>query len=249
MLKLADKLTPEKVDAILVKLLPDEKSARRRMNRLESYIFARSQSGHDWLANYLRANHKPITEEEFDTIDRQSVSRITATLLYEFELYLTEERYWRARKCKKTVETLESRIMKNQPGRLLCRFPQNKGNLHSKNVSGVIYDAVVARRKEQGSPLDAKAIFTEIKTILDWHPEVENFDRVSECRWSDENNEWELVVVKKDGRVIGNPTKTIENILIEGIIARSKTVGTSGRKLNLEDAFLGILEEAPPPAI
>ena len=66
MLKLADKLTPEKVDAILVRLLPDEKSARRRMNRLEAFIFSRSQEGRDWLARYLRKKRKKLTEEEIE---------------------------------------------------------------------------------------------------------------------------------------------------------------------------------------
>lgn len=244
MLKLADKLTPEKVDAILVRLLPDEKSPRRRMNRLEAFIFSRSQEGRDWLARYLRKKRKKLTEEELDAIDRQAVSRITATLLLEFEMYLTEERYWHERKCEKTVETLEERIMGYQPGRLLARFPQNRGSKNSKNVSGNIYDAVFADKKQKNGArgIKAKELLGDIATVIDWHPELENYDRVSECRWSEELGDWEIVVIKKDGQVIGKPTKTIENVLKEGIIARSRTVGVvSGRKLVLEDVFLGIL--------
>lgn len=244
MLKLADKLTPEKVDAILVRLLPDEKSPRRRMNRLEAFIFSRSQEGRDWLARYLRKKRKKLTEEELDAIDRQAVSRITATLLLEFEMYLTEERYWHERKCEKTVEALEGRIMGYQPGRLLARFPQNRGNKNSKNVSGNIYDAIFANKKQKDGVkgIRAKDLFGEIAMVIDWHPELENYDRVSECRWDEELGDWDLVVIKKDGQVIGKPTKTIENVLKEGIIARSRTVGVvSGRKLVLDDVFLGIL--------
>lgn len=244
MLKLADKLTPEKVDAILVRLLPDEKSPRRRMNRLEAFIFSRSQEGRDWLARYLRKKRKKLTEEELDSIDRQAVSRITATLLLEFETYLTEERYWHERKCEKTVEALEGRIMGYQPGRLLARFPQNRGNKNSKNVSGNIYDAIFANKKQKDGVkgIRAKDLFGEIAMVIDWHPELENYDRVSECRWDEELGDWDLVVIKKDGQVIGKPTKTIENVLKEGIIARSRTVGVvSGRKLVLDDVFLGIL--------
>ena len=244
MLKLADKLTPEKVDAILVRLLPDEKSPRRRMNRLEAFIFSRSQEGRDWLARYLRKKKKKLTEEELDSIDRQAVSRITATLLLEFEMYLTEERYWHERKCEKTVEALEGRIMGYQPGRLLARFPQNRGNKNSKNVSGNIYDAIFANKKQKDGVkgIRAKDLFGEIAMVIDWHPELENYDRVSECRWDEELGDWDLVVIKKDGQVIGKPTKTIENVLKEGIIARSRTVGVvSGRKLVLDDVFLGIL--------
>ena len=67
MLNLADKLSKEKVDEILSRLLPNEKSARRRMNRLESFIFTKSQEERAWLENYLLANDTEVSEEELDS--------------------------------------------------------------------------------------------------------------------------------------------------------------------------------------
>lgn len=242
MLKIADKLTPEKVDAILVRLLPDEKSPRRRMNRLESFIFTRSQRGHDWLEDYLKFNHIPLSDLEFEEIDRQAVSKITASLIYEYEMALLEERYWHQKKRRISPETIEARIMENHPGRFMARFPQNRGNKRSRNVSGIIYDSIITDHRQKHHEINAKTLFAEIENIIAWHPELEDNDRVTECRWSDELQDWDLVVVKPDGQIIGKPTKTIENILMEGIIAKSRTVGVSGRKLDLADAFLGILK-------
>ena len=240
MLKLADKLTAEKVDSVLVRLLPDEKSAKRRMNKLESFIFTKSQDGRAWLENYLLANDTEATEEELDKAEKQSLA-ITMAILFEFEAYLKDEKYWHESGCNKTPESIEARIMENQPSRWLARFPQNRNSKRSKKSSGVIYDTVLKRLKEQGKSITAKNLFYETSMIVDWHPELEDEDRVSECKWNDKEQDWELVVVKPDGQIIGNPTKTLDDIIKEGIVARSRTVGTSGRKLKLDDAFLGLL--------
>lgn len=240
MLKLADKLTFEMVDRILVRLLPDEKSAKRRMNKLESFIFTKSQEGREWLDNYLLSNDTEVSEEELDKAEKQSLT-ITMATLFEFEAYLKDEKYWHERGSKKTPESIEARIIENQPCRWLARFQQNRNSKRSKKCSGVIYDTVIKRLKEQGKPVDAKNIFDETSMIIAWHPELEDNDRVSECRWNEKEQDWELVVVKSDGQIIGNPTKTLDDIIKEGIVARSRTVGTSGRKLKLDDAFLGLL--------
>ena len=240
MLKLADKLTQEKVDEILSRLLPNEKSARRRMNKLESFVFTKSQEGRAWLENYLLANDTEISEEEMDKVEKQSFTITIATLL-EFEAYLADEAYWHEKKCKKTPENIESRIMDYQPCRWLARFPQNRGRKTSKNVSGVIYDTIGAMLTKKNTPLTARNIFYETGMVISWHPELEDNDRVSESRLSDDGGEWDLVVVKPDGQIIGHPTKTIEDIIKEGIVARTKTVGVSGRKLKADDAFLGLL--------
>ena len=245
MLKLADKLTKEKVDGILSRLLPNEKSARRRMNKLESFIFTRSQEERAWLENYLKANKSGISEEELDKIEKQSFT-ITIAALLEFESYLEDELYWQNRKCKETPETIESRIMDYQPCRWLARFPQNRGRKTSKNVSGVIYDTIKDDISKKGLPLTCQNLFYETSMIVSWHPELEDHDRVSECRWNAETGDWELVVVKPDGQIIGHPTKTIEDIVKEGIVARTKTVGVSGRKLKPDDAFLGLLVISMP---
>ena len=105
----------------------------------------------------------------------------------------------------------------------------------------MIGDSVRKMLHDKNEPITAKTLFYETSMVLDWHAEIERNDRVSECRWNKEEDDWELVVVKPDGRIIGNPTKTIEDIVKEGIVARSKAVGVSGRKLILEDAFLGLL--------
>lgn len=240
MLKLADKLTAEKVDSVLVRLLPDEKSAKRRMNKLESFIFTKSQDGRAWLENYLLANDTEVSEEELDKVEKQSLN-ITMAILFEFEAYLRIEKYWHSTGYNKTAENLEARIMENQPCRWLARFPQNRNSKRSKKSSGVIYDTVVKRLKEQGNSVNAKNLFYETSMIVDWHPELEDEDRVSECRWNEKKQDWELVVVKPDGQIIGNPTKTLDDIIKGGIVERSRTVGTSGRKLKLDDAFLGLL--------
>ena len=240
MLRLADRLTAEKVDGILARLLPDEKSAKRRMNRLESFIFTRTQEERAWLENYLLSNDTVISEEELDKYETQALT-ITMATLFEFEAYLKDERYWHEKGCQKTPENIEARIMENQPCRWLARFPQNRNSTRNKKVSGVIYDAMAMRLKEEGKPITAKNLFSEVSMLLAWHPELEDNDRVSECWWNEKSQEWEMVVVKRDGQIIGNPTKTLEDIIKEGIMARSRTVGTSGRKLKLDDAFLGLL--------
>ena len=240
MLKLADKLTAEKVDSILIRLLPDEKSTKRRMNKLESFICTTSQDSRAWLENYLLSNDTEASEEELDKAEKLSLT-ITMATLFEFEVYLKSEKYWHDSGSNKTPESIEARIMENQPCRWLACFPQNRNSKCSKKSSGVIYDSVVKRLKEQGKPVTAKNIFEESSMIIAWHPELEDSDRVSECRWDDKEQDWELVVVKPDGQIIGTPIKTLDDIIKEGIVARSRTVGTSGRKLKLDDVFLGVL--------
>ena len=240
MLKLADKLTQDKVDEILSRLLPSEKSARRRMNKLESFVFTKSQEGRAWLENYLLANGKNVSEEELDKFEKTAFT-ITLSVLYEFEAYLKDESYWHLNKRQKTPENVEARIMESQPCRWLARFQQNRGKKVSKNVGGIIYDTILQKIKSEGNDCSSKRIFEETKKVVDWHPELEDNDRVSECRWNEEVEDWDLVVVKPDGRIVGQPTKTIEDIVKEGIIARTRTVGVSGKKLNADDAFLGIL--------
>lgn len=240
MLKLADKLTPEKVDEILSRILPHEKSPRRRMNKLESFIFTKAQEDRLWLENYLLSKNNVLAEGDLNDAEMQTFV-ISIAMLFEFEVWLKDAEYWKERKCDKMPEVYEERIMDIQPCRWLARFGQNRGRKTSKNVGGCIFDALLGRRVEKGEPLTIKDVTYDVAMIVSWHPELENNDKVSECRWSTELEDWDLVVIKPDGRIIGTPTKTIEDVVKEGIIARSKTVGMSGRKLILNDAFLGLL--------
>ena len=240
MLKLADGLTEEKVDEILSRLLPSEKSARRRMNKLESFVFTRAQNSRAWVENYLMANHNSPSDDTMEDFEKRAFVISIATL-FEFEAHLVDEAYWRNNKVKKSAETVEARIMDFQPCRWIARFPQNRGRKTSRNVSGTIYDSVIENLAKKKGSVIAKDLFSDLTMIIDWHPELENHDRVSECRWNDEAEDWDLVVVKPDGRIIGHPTKTLEDIAKEGILAKSKTEGVSGRKIILQDAFLGIL--------
>ena len=240
-MKRKEELSKEEVDAILVKLLPDEKNANRRRNKLESFMYTRAQADHAWLEGYLAHKGQSLSEEEWERIDKESVGKVTASVLYEFEVHLMDEAYWKVHKCKPTPENIEARIMENQPGRWLARFPQNRGNKYSRNVSGAIYDAVVEKFRREGKPCDARSVYLEVSLAILWNPWLVDGDRVSECRFDDELGEWELVVVKPGGEVIGNPTKTIEEIAKESVLARSRKTGKSGRPLKLDDAFLGIL--------
>lgn len=240
MLKTVSSLSQEQVDSILAKLLPNEKSIRRRTNRLESFVFAKVQEERAWIEKIAIARSSPLSEEELDEFEKKCFC-ITPAILFEFELYLNEEKYWHENKRKQTPETVEAKIMENHPGRWMARFPVNKEKIQSRNRSGAIYDAIVKKLKENGESRDIKNIDYEMHMLLGWHPEISDGDRVSECRWSTEQDDWELVVYKKDGRVIGHPTKTLSDILKEGIIARSRIVGESGKHLILEDAFLGLL--------
>lgn len=234
MLKLSDKLTAEKVDGILAHLLPDEKSAKRRMNRLESFIFARAQEQRAWFENYYLSKGKQVSEEELDKIESQEIA-ISHAVLFEFEVSLKiNDRH-------NSPEETEARIMKNMPGRWIARFTQNRISRFSRNVSGAIYDSVMARLKEKSETITSRKLADEVSFILTWHPEVEDGDRVSECRWAEDIGDWDLVVVKRDGQIIGTPTKTLEDVLIEGIVSKSRTVGVSGRTLEISDPFLGIL--------
>lgn len=240
MLKLADKLTAEKVDSILVRLLPDEKSAKRRLNKFESFIYTKAQESRVWLENYLLANDTEASEDELDKAEKQACT-ITLPLLFEFEAYLKTEAYWHEKNCMKTPETQEARIMDYQPCRWLARFPQNKGRKTSKNVSGVVYDTVQSWLTKLEKPITARNMFYETSMVLLWHPEVEDNDRISECREGEGLGEWELVVVKPNHQIIGHPTRTIEDVAQKSIISRTKTMGISGRKLKIDDAFLGLL--------
>ena len=240
MLKLEDKLTQEKVDEILSRLLPHEKSARRRMNKLEAFVFSLAQAERGWTEDNILASGEHPSDEHLDAVEKHFCTLTIASLL-EFERYLKDESYWHESKCSKTAETIERRIMENQPCRWLARFPSNKGFKGSRNVSGPIYEAVGESLKAKGTAVTAKTIFEGCSEILVWHPELEDNDRASECRWNEGIGDWDIVVVKPDGRIIGTPSKTMEDIVNEGIVARSRTTGVSGRQLKIDDAFLGLL--------
>lgn len=243
MLRLADRLTADKVDAILARFLPEEKSARRRINKLESFIFTESQEYYNWLQTFLSSNKIPSYEEVMEKVEAAPL-QITIESLLRFEIYIREEKAQRGARTQNTPAITEKMKMMSQPCRWEAKHNSNRNIKESKKSSGVIYESVLAKLMGESCPLTAKDIFNTITGILEWHPEIENDDKVTECRWNKDNEEWELVVVKPDGRVVGNPSKTIEDVLKEEITGRSRTTGVSGRKLNLNDAFLGILMDS-----
>lgn len=156
----------------------------------------------------------------------------------------TSERYWKEMHFDETPEHLERRIMEQQPGRWLARFPQNKPLRESRNSCGVVFDAVFSRLQGQSKNVSLREVICEVQEILAWHPEFEANDRVSECRWSEEQGDWEIVVIKPDGQIIGNSTKTLEDLIRDRIIARSRTTGAHGGKLILGDPFLGTVRSS-----
>ena len=87
MLKYSDGLTSKSVDSILVRLLPEEKSVKRRMNKLESFAFTRSQEWREWIEESGHVNN----EEEVDDGERRLLT-ITKALVFQFEMHLAEER-------------------------------------------------------------------------------------------------------------------------------------------------------------
>lgn len=239
-LKLIDGLKEQEVYAVLRDLLPDEKSDKRRITRLETFVCERAANDRDWVTQFSASHGSEMSEAELDDYEKRAYC-ISPALLYQFEIYLRGEQYWAKR--AKTIENQERRILESNPGRFDPKYPQNESSRFSRMRMGVLHDAFAEFKGYNEGKSPSREFYNALGEFLAWHPEFEDGDRILEVKNIDAPLESvELVIRKANGDIWGEPSKTFEQIAEESIVARSRTEGVSGRKLDLSDPFLGLLK-------
>lgn len=241
-LKLIDGLKEQEVYAVLRDLLSDEKSDRRRITRLETFVCERAAKDRDWVFKYAESKGHEMSDEELDSYERKSYC-ISPALLFQFAQHLESEKYWE--KKAHTIEKQELRMLEAWPGRFEARYPQNRTKRTSRQSMGVLHDYLASKLGFEEGKILSRDFYGEIGFILSWHPEYEDGDRILEVKGFDEVPEsLDMVIAKPNGEIWGEPTKTFEQIAEESVIARSRKTGVSGRELALDDPFLGILKRS-----
>lgn len=239
-LKLIDGLKEQEVYAVLRDLLPDEKSDKRRITRLETFVCERAAKDRDWVTLFAASQGSEMSETELDDYEKRAYC-ISPALLFQFEIHMRGEQYWAKR--SKTAENQERRLMEAYPGRFDPKYPQNEASRFSRMRMGVLNEAFAELRGFEEGKSPSRDFYPALGELLAWHPEYEDGDRIMEVKnIGAETEAVDLVIRKANGDIWGEPSKTFEQIAEESIIARSRTKGVSGRVLDLSDPFLGLLK-------
>jgi hypothetical protein len=239
-LKLIDGLKEQEVYAVLRDILPNEKSDKRRITRLETFVCERAAKDRDWVTLFAASQRSEMSDADLDIYEKKAYC-ISPALLFQFEIYLKNEHRWAQR--VKTPENQELFLLEAYPGRFDPKYPQNESSRFCRMRMSVLHDALSALKGFDQGKCPAREFYSALGEILAWHPEFEDGDRILEVKKLGDNMEdIELVMRKANGEIWGQPTKTFEQIAEESIIARSRTKGISGRILDLSDPFLGLLK-------
>jgi len=240
-LKLIDGLKEQEVYAVLRDLLPDEKSDKRRIARLETFVCQRASKDRDWVTQYALSHGASMSDEELEAYERREYC-ISPALLYQYGIHVRNERYWS--KHEKTPESQEMREMEAFPGRFDAKYPQNRNFRMCRTAMEPLMSYISDRMGLAEGKCSYAEVITALAYIVQWHPEFEDGDRIIEVKSYDGNPETiDMVIQKANGEIWGEPTKTFEQIAEESVIARSRKTGVSGRPLDLSDPFLGLLKQ------